>query len=163
MFPPLLFLWTYYQPRLPSFGLPYWPSDFTEEAFLDRIAKVKLSPGALSDLAGDWLQVIPSPSLGLHLHDREFRCCLRYRLGVPMFISPFPCPECHAMVDVFGDHQVGCGGNRDRISRHNAIRDVRSLLCGSAATLAPTKEAPGAVPDSMSHPADIYLPYWSQG
>ncbi len=25
---------------------------------------------------GDWLNVVPSPALGLHLHDREFRLCL---------------------------------------------------------------------------------------
>ena len=26
--------------------------------------------------------------------------------------------------DTYGDHQVGCGGNGDRISRHNTIQDV---------------------------------------
>ncbi len=31
---------------------------------------------------------------------------------------------CHGVADSLGDHQVGCGGNSDRISRHNAIRDV---------------------------------------
>ena len=34
--------------------------------------------------AGDWLNTIPSKSLGLHLHDHEFRSCLRYWLGLPM-------------------------------------------------------------------------------
>ena len=38
--------------------------------------------------AGDWLNVVPSSSLGLHLHDREFRCCLRYWLGVPLHSTP---------------------------------------------------------------------------
>ena len=31
--------------------------------------------------AGDWLNVIPSSSLGLHLLDCEFRPCLQYWLG----------------------------------------------------------------------------------
>ena len=30
---------------------------------------------------GNWLNVVPSASLGLHLQDREFQCCLRYWLG----------------------------------------------------------------------------------
>ena len=32
---------------------------------------------------GDWLNVIPSITLGLHLHDRKIQCCLCYWLGVP--------------------------------------------------------------------------------
>ena len=34
--------------------------------------------------AGDWLNVIPSSSLGLHLQDLEFRLCLQYWLGLRM-------------------------------------------------------------------------------
>ena len=33
--------------------------------------------------AGDWLNVVPSSALGLHLPDREFRPCLQYWLGLP--------------------------------------------------------------------------------
>ena len=32
--------------------------------------------------AGDWLNVVPSTSLGLHLLDNEFRLCLKYWLGL---------------------------------------------------------------------------------
>ena len=39
-------------------------------------------------------------------------------------------------------NQVGCSGNGDRISRHNAIRDVVFSAAQSAA-LAPSKETPG--------------------
>ena len=112
--------------------------------------------------AGDWLNVIPSPSLGLHLHDQEFRSCLRYWLGVPLHSSSYPCPECGRVADMFGDHQVGCGGNGDRIARHNAVRDVLFSAAQSAA-LAPIKEAPSLVPSSSSRPADILLPAWSHG
>ena len=112
--------------------------------------------------AGDWLSVVPSISLGLHLQDREFRCCLRYWLGTPILSNPIPCPECRGTADIFGDHQVGCGGNGDRISRHNAVRDVVFAAAQSAA-LAPSKETPGVVPNSMSRPADILLPNWSCG
>ena len=109
--------------------------------------------------AGDWLYVVPTPSLGLHLQDSEFRFCLRYWQGFPMHSNPFLCPECRGTADIMGDHQVGCGGNGDRISQHKAIRDVLFTAALSAA-LAPSKETPGVVPSSLSRPADILLPNW---
>ena len=108
------------------------------------------------------MNVVPSPSLGLRLQDREFRCSLRYWLGVPLHNYPYPCPECRGTADIFGDHQVGCGGNGDRISRHNNIRDVVFTGAQSAA-FAPSKEAPGLVTGSLSRPADVFLPSWSCG
>ena len=75
--------------------------------------------------AGDWLNVIPSSALGLHLQDREFRLCLQYWLGLRMSEEGARCRICHAVADPFGDHQVGCGGNGDRIHRHRpAALDV---------------------------------------
>ena len=61
-----------------------------------------------------------------------------------------------------GDNQVGCGGNGDRISRHNNIRDVLFSAAHSAA-LGPKKEAPGTISNSSARPADILLPNWSRG
>ena len=74
--------------------------------------------------AGDWLNVIPSTTLGLHLLDREFRLCLDYWLGLQMTKEGALCPICQGVADAFGDHQVGCGGNGDRIHRHDSIRDA---------------------------------------
>ena len=34
--------------------------------------------------AGDWLQVVPSPSLGLNLRSAEFIVSMKYRLGNPI-------------------------------------------------------------------------------
>ena len=79
-----------------------------------------------------------------------------------MHSNPFPCPECRGTGDIMGDHQVGCGRNGDRFSRHNAIRDLLFTAAQSAA-LAPSKETPGLVPSSLSRPADILLPNWCQG
>ena len=87
--------------------------------------------------------------------------------GVPLLSSvlvgssspqlPYSCPECHCTADIFGDHQVGCGGNGDRIMRHNAISDV--IFCATqSAALAPSIEFPNLISDSLSRPADIYLP-----
>ena len=70
--------------------------------------------------------------------------------------------ELDSLADSFGDHQVGCGGNGDRIARHNAVRDVLYNAAQSAA-LAPTKDAPSLVPGSYTRTADILLPNWTNG
>ena len=97
-------------------------------------------------------------ALGLHLHDREFRFCLQYWLGLRMFNDNRRCPVCQ---DPLGDHQLGCGGNSDRILRHNSLRDAVSAA--QSAALAPRREAPSLVPGSQSRPADIYLTCWKRG
>ena len=128
---------------------------------LSTVPSVRARALALSSAlphAGNWLNGIPSSTLGLHLQDQEFRCCLRYWLGVPLHSSPYSCPECHNTAHPFGDHQVGCGGNGDRITRHNAIRDVVFIAAQSAAL-----EMPNLIPDSLSRPADVFLPTWSRG
>ena len=51
-------------------------------------------------------------------------------------------------------HQVGCGGNSDRIHRHDALCDALFAASQSAA-LAPRKEVPSLIPGSCSRPADI--------
>ena len=72
------------------------------------------------------------------------------------------CGVCLSTADSFGDHQVGCGGNGDRILRHNSIRDaIFNSACSAA--LAPRKEVPSLIPGSQSRPADIYLPNWERG
>ncbi len=48
--------------------------------------------------ARDWLNVMPSTSLGLHLHDREFRCCISYWLGVPLHSIPYYRPNASALL-----------------------------------------------------------------
>ena len=112
--------------------------------------------------AGDWLNVVPSPALGLHLQGKEFRLCLGYWLGLRMFAEVSICSICQGAADPYGDHHVGCGGNRDWIFRHDSIRDAIFSVAQSAA-LAPRKEAPSLIPSSRSRPADIYLPNWKRG
>ena len=105
--------------------------------------------------------MVPSATLGLLMFDQEFRSCLRYWLGVPLFGCPYQCPEYEAQADTMGDH-VGGGGNGDRIFCYNNIRDVL-FSAALSAVLSPSKEASGIVPNSCSCPADILLPNWSQG
>ena len=72
------------------------------------------------------------------------------------------CLVCRGACDAYGDHQVGCGGNGDRIHRHDSIRDAVFSAAQSAA-LAPLKEAPSLIPGSSTRPADVYLPNWKRG
>jgi hypothetical protein len=112
--------------------------------------------------AGDWLSVIPSTALNLNFHDSDFRHCLQYWLGARMFPSSYACPSFSGTCDIFGDHHIECGGNRDRIHRHDSLRDV---LFSSAQTAAmcPRKEVTSLIPSSKSRPAYIYIPSWTHG
>ena len=69
---------------------------------------------------------------------------------------------CHVAADSFGDHHVGCGGNGDRIFRHDSIRDAIFSAAQSAA-LAPRKEFPSLIPGCHNRPADVFLPHWDRG
>lgn len=150
---------------LRQFALSAAIDEATQQHLLSSAPSTRDRALALSTAlphAGDWLNGVPSATLGLHLQDQEFRCCLRYWLGVPQYSSPYRCPECHNSADIYGDHQVGCGGNGDRIARHNSIRDI--IFCAAqSAALAPTRERPGLISNSLSRPADIFIPTWRHG
>ena len=53
------------------------------------------------------------------------------------------CPvyTCEGVADLFGDHNVRCGGNGDRIHRHDSLHDVLFSATQPAA-LVPQKEVP---------------------
>ena len=87
---------------------------------------------------------------------------MRYWLGAPLHSSSYSCPECHNTADPFVDHQVGYGGNRNRITRHIAIHDV-ILSAAQSAALASVKEIPNLISDSLSRPADDFHLTWSRG
>ncbi len=96
------------------------------------------------------------------IQDREFRSYLSYWLGLPLHNDHFICPKCHNTADPFRDHQVGCGGNGDQISCHNAIKDI-IFNAAQSAPLGPSKETLGLMSQSSSCPADVLLPNWSNG
>ena len=112
--------------------------------------------------AGDTLSIIPLSALGLHLHDWEIRLCLQYCLGLRMVEKGTRFPVSRAVADPFGDHQVGCGGNGDRIHQHISLRDA-SYSAAQFFALTPRVEVPSLIPGSRSHLADIHLPDWNRG
>ena len=112
--------------------------------------------------SGDFLNVIPSPTLGLHMREREFRLALFYRLGIPVFEVSAPCPACHRESDPFGDHAISCGTDGERIARHNHLRDALHATAVAAA-LGPLREERALLPGNDKRPADVFIPNWSQG
>ena len=112
--------------------------------------------------SGAWLNVLPSPSLGLHLKTAEFIVCVRYRLGLQIFPSEGVCVACPAISETSGDHAVSCGLGGERTYRHDAIRDCLFSTCVQAC-LGPTREDRALIPGRQARPADVYLPSWSGG
>ena len=112
--------------------------------------------------SGDWLNVVPSPALGLHLRPPEFIISVKYRLGMDIFSRDGQCTACPHHSDSRGDHAISCGYEGERISRHNHLRDA---LYNTAvmACLGPTREDRALIPGSDARPADVLIPNWSGG
>ena len=112
--------------------------------------------------AGDWLNVVPSPSMGLHLRPLEFTMVMRYRLGMDIYAKEGQCPACGHHSDRLGDHAMCCGTGGERIARHDRLRDAIFHTAVSAA-LGPTKEERGLIPGGQRRPGDVFVPCWSGG
>ena len=112
--------------------------------------------------AGAWLNVIPSPILGLHVRPQEFRYSVLYRLGAPIYPSIGPCPACKKESDRYGDHAIVCGSHGERIARHNQLRDAIYQVAASS-NLAPRKEENALLPGTSARPADVLIPSWTGG
>ena len=112
--------------------------------------------------AGAWLNVVPSPPLGLHLRASEFVPALKLRLGMDVFSSAGPCPACSHHSDKLGDHALCCATGGSRIGRHNALRDTLHATA-VAAGIGATKESQHLLPGSGRKPADVFLPFWTGG
>ena len=127
----------------------------------DMRDKARLASLSLAH-AGDWLNALPSPVLGLHVRPQEFRYSILYRLGAPIYSTSGPCPACQRPSDRFGDHALACGSDGERIARHNNLRDALYSVASSA-NLAPRKEEQALLPGTNSKPADVLIPHWSGG
>ena len=112
--------------------------------------------------AGDWLNVMPSPTLGLAMDPAEFTVCVKYRLGVKVFSTAGKCPACPAMSDALGDHAISCGYAGERIARHDRLRDAL-FSTAQQGCLGPTREDRALLPGSDARPADVLIPNWTGG
>ena len=112
--------------------------------------------------AGNWLSVVPSPALGLHLRSSEIIPILKYRLGIQVYSKDALCPVCSSPSDRMGDHALGCPKTNDRIARHNTLRDVIYETAASA-DLGPSKEERHLLPGTIARPGDVVIRRWTDG
>ena len=84
--------------------------------------------------AGDWLNVVPCPALGLHLRSQEFIAAItKYRLGAKIYPTAGQCPASGNHSDCLRDRAMCCSSNGERISRQNVLRDALYTAAQSAA------------------------------
>ena len=121
--------------------------------------------------ASDWLLAPPIAGLGLGLASDCFRTALKFRLGMPLFEEPFPCPAlttgggvvCDCMMDIYGDHAVCCKNGPSYIFRHNSIRDILAHAARSAGLSAVVLEKKNQVEGSRAKPGDITVQQYHRG
>ena len=123
----------------------------------DKRASARLLSVSLPQ-AGAFLNAVPNPIFGLSIIPEYFRVAVQYRLGLPVYTAPHPCPACGKDSDINGDHTITCSSEYERIHRHDTIRDA-IFESAKHAGLSPVKEA-RLVSGSLSRPGDIYLPIW---
>lgn len=114
--------------------------------------------------AGDWVNVLPSPALLLHLDTRSFGKAMAYRLGLKtMPESPCSADHCDKTLDSLGDHAMHCRDDHGfRGGRHDRLRD-QILKEAQRAGLNPKKELPGLIPGTQARPADVFVEEWIDG
>ena len=96
------------------------------------------------------------------LRPAEFVPIVRYRLGINVYSSEGNCPACGQESDKLGDHALACVRSRDRIARHDLLRDV-IYEAASSASLAPVKEERHLLPGTAARPGDVFIRRWSDG
>ena len=125
------------------------------------IDKARLS-GVFKKHSGDWLNALPSHTLGLALHPPEFRSAALYRLGAPLFEQDIPGPACGRPSDRFGHHAIACGVHGERIYLHNEICNIL-FKTAQKAGLGPARAFQGLIPGTAARPADVFLRSWDRG
>ena len=114
--------------------------------------------------AGDWLEVVPSPALQLHIDSRSFAKAMLYRLGLRIMpSSACPADHCDKDLDEKGDHAMHCRDDHGiRGGRHDRIRD-QIFKEAQRAGFNPKKEMPALIPGTQSRPADVFVEGWTNG
>jgi hypothetical protein len=121
--------------------------------------------------ASDWLLAPPIPGLGLGLQSDVFRTALKFRLGIPLFSEPFPCPAlsssegkaCPSEMDVFGDHAPCCLHGPSLVFRHNNVRDILGHSARAAGLTAVIIEKKNQIDGSNAKPGDITIQQYHRG
>ena len=132
-------------------------SQFLQEATASDAARLH---GAACKGASDWLNAMPSRSLGLHMSDEQLRIAVSFRLGAPI-CSSHTC-WCGAKVEVDGSHAFVCLCSRSRHARHQLSSEIIHKALQSAQIPAELEPA-GMFRDDNKRPDGVTLMPWRLG
>jgi hypothetical protein len=103
--------------------------------------------------AMSWVAVVPAEALRTLIPSVDFKCLLRFHLGIPLTPSvPSSCPRCESALDCSGNHLVCCVKN-GLTQRHGAVQDTVFRLVQQAGFTARKEQA---APD-RTRPGDVFI------
>ena len=76
----------------------------------------------------DWILAVPICGLQQTLDDRHFRALLRNQLCKQMLLPASTCSSCGALMNIYGDHALLCGGDPNSAGFHLCRRLVQQSL-----------------------------------
>lgn len=110
--------------------------------------------------SGAWLHSLPSPQLGTHLNNDEFRISIGLRLGAAI-VQPHKC-VCGTKVNKYGRHGLSCSKASGTLPRHGSGNDLIQRALRSAEI--PCKREPTGCSRKDGKRADgLTLVPWSKG
>ena len=116
--------------------------------------------------AAEWLSVIPSVGLGLHLDPDECRTALKWWLGIETAHGSncALCPDTSSALDPLGHHVATCKRGVDAVLRQNKLRAIL-LESFDRVHIRVQVEAGSRLSQDHSHfrPADILVFDWDHG
>lgn len=110
--------------------------------------------------SGAWLQALPSPQLGTHLSNEEFRIAVSLRLGSPI-VQPHIC-ICGDRVTKYAHHGLSCSKAKGTRSRHASVNDLIHRALKSA-EIPSILEPPGCSRPDGKKPDGMSLVPWARG
>lgn len=126
---------------------------------LDVVGRNRLL-GCSSPGSGDWINALPSESLGLKLSDDQCRIAIALRLGAKL--SSIHTCICGSETDERGQHALTCRHLKSRHSRHQSINQLLKVSFNSASI--PTRLEPhGLCRDDGKRPDGLTIPPWRKG
>ncbi|GKC57780.1 hypothetical protein Tco_1085378 [Tanacetum coccineum] len=142
-------------------------SQTSQSTFSLSTRQIALWKSQMEDHTSDWLRVVPKVGLGQTINGRTYRCVLYYRLGIPLFSVPKPCPACFRVFagDIYGDIVVSCAGIVGIKHQHNLVCNTLIDICFRT-RISAGKEVDiglGGGRDKPLRPTDMLLYSWDIG
>jgi hypothetical protein len=143
----------------------HWSQPITDRVWDNLISEADPTStarllGCRAPGAGDWLNALPSGTLGLRLSDEQFTTAIALRLGAPV-CSAHVC-VCGAEVERSAQHALVCSKLKSRHARHRLGNDVILRALKSAETPA-TLEPLGLSRSDGKRPDGASLLPWRSG